>query len=124
MKLRDVVLGDIDEKKTRKDPTNSKDLINFHYSLTAPPPDDEWLVYFDEIRKERAQNDPFTPPVNRRGDHLVMGCAPSELAAHDKNLRKDVVLANRKYRQAWEERQRNRKGVLDAIDEAIKKLKK
>jgi hypothetical protein len=122
MKLRDVVLGDIDEKKTRQDPNNSKDLINFHYSL-ATPPQDEWFVYFDEIRKERAQNDPFTPPVNRRGDALVMSCAPSELAAHDKNLRKDVVLANRKYRQVWEERQRNRKDVMDVIDEAIKKLK-
>src|SRR5437660_184351 len=119
MKLRDVVLRDIDEKKTGDDPNNSKDLINFHYSLTSPPPNDEWLAYFDEIRKERAQNDPFTPPVNKRDDYLVMSCAPSELATHDKNLRKDVALANRKYRQAWEARQRNRKDVIDAIDEAI-----
>lgn len=123
MKLRDVVLGSIDEKKTRKDPTNSKDLINFHYALTIPPSHDEWFVYFDEIRQERAQSDPFTPPVNRHGNHLIMRCAPSELAPHDKNLRKDVVLANRKYRQVWEERERGRKDVLDVIDEAIKKLK-
>ena len=113
----------VNYKKTRKDPTNSKDLINFHYSLASPPPKDEWFVYFDEVRKESAQNNPFTPPVNRDGDDLVMSCAPSELAAHDKNLRKDVVLANRKYRQAWEERQRSRKDVMDVIDEAIKKLK-
>ena len=122
MKLRDVVLGDIDEKKTRQDPNNSKDLINFHYPLAASPKD-EWFVYFDEIRKERTQNNPSTPAVTRSGNDLVMSCNPNEIASHDENLRKDVVLANRKYRQVWEERERSRKDVMDVIDEAIKKLK-
>jgi hypothetical protein len=123
MKLRDVVLGDIDEKKTRKHPDNRKDLINFHYSLSTPPFDEEWFVCFDEVRKERAQNDPSTPAVSRSSGGIVLSCDPNELFSHDKNLRKDVVLANRKYRQVWEERERARKEVIDVIDEAIKKLK-
>jgi len=116
--FEDIELGEIDEKKTRQN-FNTKDLAQFHYSLSAEP-EHLWILDFLLARRKRRESSSQPNAVaNISGKTATLLCNPRDLLRHDRNLRKDIEATNRTYRKKIAEIERTATDIHKRIEKTI-----